>query len=340
MHWLARNASKNFNDFFIQNWNEFYIPLLKKHKVKNIIQLGDMFDDRRKVNTHILDECKQKHFSVMEKEGFQYHVLIGNHDIYWRESLDVNTPSLVLNEYKNISVYSKPTTIEFDGTTIDMIPWICKENEEEVFEFIRKSKSDICAGHFELSGFSMYKGFEAKTGLSQNIFEKFERTWSGHYHTRTTQGNITYVGVPYEMTWQDYNDPKGIHIFDTETRELKFYPTPFTIHEKIEYDDTRDRNFNYDHLKGKYVRVIVAEKNDLVKYDAFTARLNSIGCLDIKYIESNQILHKTELDDEIRVDDTLSIGLNYIDKSDTDLNKDNIKKYFETLFMEAVSLTE
>ena len=207
---------------------------MQQNQIKVIYQLGDLFDRRKFVNFNTLAECKRYFFDYLHQNGIQLITLLGNHDIFWKESLSVNAQSLILGEYDNITVIDKPTRMHEDNASIDLIPWICKENENDVFSFIDSSKSDLCLGHFEIAGFPMYRGMHAEEGLSHEMFGRYERVLSGHYHTRSKQENIEYVGTPYEMTWQDAGDPKGFSVFDTDTRELTFYQNPFTIHEKIE----------------------------------------------------------------------------------------------------------
>ena len=78
---------------------------------------------------------------------------------------------------------------------------------------MKQSQAQLCMGHFEISGFAMYRGMESHEGLDRNIFDKFAMVFSGHYHTRSSDGHIYYLGNPYELTWQDYNDQRGFHLF-------------------------------------------------------------------------------------------------------------------------------
>ena len=44
----------------------------------------------------------------------------------------------------------------------------------------------------------------------------------------------------YEIYWNDWDDPKGFHVFDTDTRELERIVNPHKIFNKIYYDDTEE----------------------------------------------------------------------------------------------------
>ena len=75
--------------------------------------------------------------------------------------------------------------------------------------------------------------------------------------------------------WNDYDDPKGFHIFDTETRQLERVINPLTIFDKIYYDDTTTNYENVDVTKynNKFIKVIVVNKKDLYQFDRFIDKL-------------------------------------------------------------------
>ena len=147
---------------------------------------------------------------------------------------------MLLREYSNIQVIDKPTDIEVDGMQIAMMPWICPENYVESIEHIKTTPAVVCMGHFEIAGFAMYRGMESHDGLSKETFDKFDMVFSGHYHHKSDDGHIYYVGNPYELTWQDYNDPRGFHLFDLGSRELSFVRNPYSMFARVEYND-KDR---------------------------------------------------------------------------------------------------
>ena len=335
----ARNDLKVFHDFFQKFYLDTLIPYMVENDIKILLQLGDLFDRRKYINYYSLAECKRYFFDKLDEHGIILHTLVGNHDIYWRESLEINSSSLVLGEYYNITVHQEPVTIHIQGTDLDIIPWICAENQDEIGEFIKNSKSDICLGHFEIAGFAMYRGMECHEGLNMNIFNKYEQVWSGHYHTRSKKENITYVGTPYEMTWQDYADQKGFHTFDLETRKLEFIENPNTIFVRLEYDDVEKDpiDLNALDLKGKYVKLVVVNKTNFYKFDEFISKLYTKGCYEIKIMEDLAEYRDGTVDEEINLEDTISVLSNYIDSVQTDLDKDRIKTYMRTLYTEAVN---
>lgn len=154
LHLGARNSSYHFSDYFNRFFNEVFYPYCQKRGIKNVIQLGDTFDSRAALSYKAYHRCRETWFGNLEKHDIQMYMLVGNHDICYRHTLEINSPDLLLGEYKNITVINKPTQIDINGTKIDIVPWLCDENEADITTFMsRKDKGDICCGHFELSGF-------------------------------------------------------------------------------------------------------------------------------------------------------------------------------------------
>lgn len=337
-HFGCRNDLILFHKHF-EKFYDMMIEDLVKQEVTDVFQLGDLFDRRKYINFQSLKESKRYFFDRLREHNITLHTLIGNHDIFYRESLQVNSQSLVLGEYKNIEIYDEPYTVMFGGTSIDIIPWICKDNEQEVAEFIRNSKSDLCMGHFEIAGFAMYRGMESHEGLSMDMFEKYEQVFSGHYHTKSQKGNIMYVGTPYEMTWQDYNDPKGYHLFDNNTRSVQFYQNPYTIFVRLDYDDSKEIvSLDSLDLADCFVKLVVTNKTDLYKFDNFVQKLYNKGAYEIKIVEDLSEFNDGEIGEEIDLEDTMDVLSNYIDSIETDADKEKIKSFMKSLYVEAVNI--
>ena len=337
-HFGVRNDSTNFHKYYEKFYSTMFFPYCEENNIRLVFQLGDLFDRRKFINFNSLSECKRYFFDELEARGIQLITLLGNHDIYWKESLKVSSSGLILGEYENILLIDSPFTYTIDGTTIDMIPWICKENEKEVFEFIDGSKSDLCFGHFEIAGFPMYRGMTAEEGLSHDMFAKYERVLSGHYHTRSKAENIEYIGTPYEMTWQDAYDPRGFSVFDTQTRELHFVENPFTIHTKLTYDDRGDQVWPTQvDLKDKYVKVVVVNKTNLYAFDQYITDVYNQDPAEVKIIEDLSEFNEGTVSDQINLEDTMSILDNYIESVQTAEDKEAIKKVMKELYIEALN---
>jgi len=337
LHWGCRNDISLFYEYF----NKFYIELLEYMNVnglKDLFILGDVFDRRKYINFKTLDAARRIFFSRFRDDGIKIHIILGNHDIHYRESLELSSPMLVLNDYDNIIVYNKPTVVDINGNTISMIPWICKENEKEITKFITDTNTDLCFGHFEFANFPMYKGIDSESGMSTGLFQKYELVCSGHYHTRSQKENIVYIGTPYEMNWQDAGDAKGYHTFDFDTRKLEFHANSNILFHKINYNETSPINLDEYDLENCFVKVIVTNKNDLYRFDQFMNQLYNKKCYEIKIIEDILENINGEIDDNINLEDTLDVLSNYITSIGlNDVDTSQLDAFMKKLYIEALN---
>jgi DNA repair exonuclease SbcCD nuclease subunit len=279
-------------------------------------------------------------FDRLADAGINVYMLAGNHDTYYKNTNNVNSPDLLLREYSNITVIDSPTTINLSGTEICMMPWICPDNYQESLDEMKNTKADICMGHFEIAGFSMYRGMESHEGLDKKIFDKFDLVFSGHYHHRSNDGHVFYLGNPYELTWQDFNDPRGFHLFDLQTRGLQFVENPYRMFERVEYNDKEQDPVDLDtlDLSQKYIKLVIVNKTDFYKFDKFINKLYNKGCHEIKIIEDMSEFQDGEVGEEINLEDTLSVLSHYIDSIETDVDKEQVKTFMRTLYTEAVNV--
>ncbi len=345
-HFGCRGDSHHFHNFFERFYADIFFAYLIEHQIKVVIQLGDIFDRRKYSNHNSLAEAKRYFFSKFEEYDIELITLLGNHDLYYKESLSVSSSELFLTQFKNVTVIKEPTRLEkFD---VDIIPWICKENEQECVEFIKKSTSLMCVGHFEISGFKMYQGgISSQDGLSHTLFSNYERVLSGHYHHRSSKGNIEYIGTPYEMTWQDYGDQKGFHVFDSVTRDMSFIENPYSIYIKVDYDDSGKvdiSNSGYldksylSQFAGNFVKIQVKNKTNPYLFDLFLDQLYTQNPLDVSITEE---IVDVEIEDSIdESDDTLTIVNKYIDSVvvNDSLDKAKLKNMMSSLFNEAMAI--
>jgi len=339
-HFGARNDSIAFLDFYEKFYSETFFPCLDTNNIDTVLILGDTFDRRKYINFYSLDRAKKMFFDKLEERGIEVYMIAGNHDTYFKNTNEVNSPELLLAEYTNIRLIHKASDITIHSTPICFVPWICPENYQESLETMNNSKADVCMGHFEIAGFAMYRGMESHEGLSKELFGRFDLVFSGHYHHRSDDGHIHYLGNPYELTWQDYNDPRGFHLFDLQTRGLEFVRNPNTMFERIEYDDTISdpSTQEYQNLANKYVKIIVVNKTDFYKFDKFITKVYNVNPYEVKIIEDFSEFNGGEIDSDINLEDTLDVLSTYIDSVETDLDKERVKTFMKSLYTEAVNL--
>jgi DNA repair exonuclease SbcCD nuclease subunit len=216
-HYGCRKGSKLFHDYFEQFYKNIFFPTLEQYGITTVIHMGDAFDSRKSIDYQSLEWAKRVVFEPLK--NYQVHMIVGNHDSYYNNTNNTNSPQLLLKDYPNIRTYSSPTEIKVGNLDVLLLPWICMENEEKSLKMIKKTKAKVAMGHLELHGFRVNRQIIMEHGLEANIFSNFKRVFSGHYHTRSDNGTVFYTGNPYEIYWTDVNDTRGFTIFDTETLE-------------------------------------------------------------------------------------------------------------------------
>ena len=332
-HYGARKGSKYLHDHFELFYKNVFFPALKEHGVEAVIHMGDAFDSRKSIDYQSLEWAKRVVFEPMKK--YEVHMIIGNHDCYYKNTNSVNSPSLLLQTYPNIKTYSSPQTINVGGLNIMMIPWICSENYEETLNQIQKTKAKVAMGHLELQGFRVNRNLVMEDhGLDADIFSKFKKVFSGHYHTRSDNGRIFYLGNPYEMYWTDVNDTRGFHIFDTETLTHTPINNPYKLFYNIYYEDTPYQLFDTTEYENKIVKVIVRKKSKPKDFEKFIDKLYNANIQELKIIENFEIQESEDfqIDEE---ENTLSILSRYIDESEFEFDKTIIKGIFQDLYQQA-----
>jgi len=337
-HFGARKNSKLFHDYFLKFYNDIFFPTLEREGITTVIDMGDTFDIRKSIDFGALTWAKDNYFDRLESMGITLHSIVGNHTAYYKNTNDVNAVDLLLREYDNITTYSETTSIEVGGCNILLVPWINKENEEKSFRSINMSQASVCMGHLELNGFRATPGHMMEHGMEWSIFKKFEKTFSGHYHCRSNQENIYYLGNPYEMFWNDVNDEnRGFHIFDTETLEHTPVNNPYRLHKIIFYNDQDYQLFDARQLENKIVKVVVRNKSDGKKFEKFIDKLYSANVAELKVVE-NFGLQEAEEFEAFESEDTLSILNRYVQESEVNLDKSRIQKMIQETYQEACEL--
>ena len=335
-HWTARKSSRHLHDYFELFYKNIFFPALEEQGVEIVVHMGDAFDNRKSIDFWGLDWTRRVVLEPLRK--YEVHMIVGNHDIFLRNSTEINAPELLLKDYPNIKTYSSPTNTKVGGIDMTFIPWICSENYDETLKVIKKSKSKIAMGHLELQGFRVNKHLVMEEhGLDPNIFTKFQKVFSGHYHTRSDNGRIFYLGNPYEMYWTDVNDTRGFHIFDTETFEHTPINNPYKLFYNIYYEDTPHQMFDVTEYANKIVKVIVRKKSKQKEFDKFIDKLYKVGIQDLKIVENFDIQENEDfvIDEE---ENTISILNRYIDESECNFDKNVIKGIFQDLYKQSCEI--
>ena len=343
-HFGARNDHSAFHDYFEKFYRDVFFPYLEENGIDTIVQFGDLFDRRKYVNFSTLARTKNYFFEPLAQKNLKMHVFVGNHDTFYKNTNAVNSPELLLDSYPNVQVYSEPTDIKLGETDITLLPWVCSDNYERCIKHINETPAQILFGHLELAGFEMHKGAINDHGQFENaLLSKFDIVCSGHFHHKSSSGNIHYLGTPYEMSWSDYNDHRGFHVFDTDTRSLEFVRNPFVMYNKIHYDDSDAGDSSdvlggdFSNYKDTFVKVVVRQKTNPFWFDLFIQNLERAGVVDLQVVEDHFNLNLEDDSDIVsEAEDTLTFLRKVVDQIETTVPKKSLDNFLTQLYTEAL----
>lgn len=337
-HIGARKNSQLFHDYFEKFYSEIFLPKLDELKIKTVVHMGDCFDNRNSIDLKALSWGKRVIFDPIKERSIDFNIISGNHDVYYKNTNQISSVDLLLREYKDFKVYSEPQETKIGDLNIVMIPWINQENEKETLELLARTKSKVVMGHLELNGFIPHKGHVMDEGRDSAPFNKFDKVFSGHYHTRSDNGKIFYVGNPYEMFFNDVDDIRGFTIFDTETLDHYHIDNPNKMHYVIYYEDNPHKNLNPGLYENKLLKIIVRKKTNLRNFDQYVNKLYDANIAEIKIVENHSI-EDVNMDEFLENEDTMSLLSRHIEESEISLNKDILKNILNDVYKQAVELS-
>ncbi len=337
-HFGARNDSPQFDLFFKKFYDDVFFPYIDTQQIKTIIHMGDVFDRRKYINFSVLKSCKEYFFEKLKERNIDMTVIIGNHDTYYKNTNDVNSLDLLLREYNNIEIIQTATQRKIGSKTFSFIPWICSDNQEQTLHEISKP-ADICIGHFELDGFDMFRGIKNDGGMNREMLQHIPLVLTGHFHHRSAQDNVYYLGSPYGFIWSDFDDVRGFHILDVETSDLQFIENPYQMFHKIYYDDTKQQHLQPSRYKQSCVKLIVVNKNDYIKFDKFVEGLYINDVIELSIHEDFSDFENEAIGDSPdNIEDTMTLLCTFVDSTETSKDKEKLKTLLKTLYVEAQNI--
>lgn len=344
-HWGVRNDHVAFldnNKTFLDNT---FFPYIEKNGIDTVLHLGDLVDRRKYININTARRLREDFLQPLTDRSLDVYMVAGNHDTYFKNTNEVNALREIASSYPYIKIYDKvPELVTFDNLPILLIPWICDENRKESISRIQSSNAPIAAGHLEIQGFEMYRGSIVSHGDDRSLFDRFDMVLSGHYHHRSSDGTIFYLGSHGEFTWSDYDDPRGFHVLDTETRELTFIQNPYTMFKKVWYNDLDEDFLNadidYSQFKNSIVKVIVTNKDNPLWFDKFIENIEGETPVDMQIVEDHlNLALEDDADIVNEAESTLDIFKKYIEGVDSkSVNREKLEKKIVELYNEALSV--
>jgi DNA repair exonuclease SbcCD nuclease subunit len=339
-HAGIRNSSEIFINYQRRFYEEVFFPYLRENNISTILHLGDYYENRTSINFKALKANREHFLDKLREYKIHMDIIPGNHDVAYKSTNELCSLKELLGHYMNeVNIIMKPRVMDYDGLRIALVPWINRENEADSISFIKNCKADILGAHLEITGFDMYKGMPCQDGMDPKIFSRFEMVLSGHFHTKSTRGNIHYLGAQMEFFWNDMDDRKYFHVLDTETRELTPVQNPIRMFERIYYNDENQMRFDYEKFDNKFVHVVVQHKANHKYFNEIIDKIQQRDIHQLKISENlSEFVGESVADSDISVQDTQTLLGSYVDAVDTELDKTKIKTRLMNLLNESQSM--
>lgn len=223
---------------------EWVLKEAVSNNCKDILFLGDLFHERSKID--IMNYLKT--FEVFMDFNFKHPeinvwLLVGNHDMYHKESWDINSIK-PFTAIPNINIIEKPQTVEIQGVKVDFLPHT--ENPFKELDALKsgRSKDDLqlLLGHLAVHGATLNTLYgttadvivehdDVMQQIDPVVFEEWDQTFLGHYHAPqvlTANGSVEYVGSPLELSFGEAYQDKHIIIFDMKSYKKTYIDNTFS----------------------------------------------------------------------------------------------------------------
>lgn len=308
---------------------------LKNRNILDIVIPGDLFHDRNEISVYTVSVA-HKFFEKLKK--YNIIVTVGNHDCYYKDRADINSVSIFAG-WPNITVVDTLQYTHQFNKKISFVPWATDVNTLE--------KSDVVFGHFELNSF-YHNNFKICThGVpTSNILDKGKFIITGHFHKtehrKYDEGDILYVGSPYQQSFADVGCVNGCYIFDIENLCInEFIENNISPkHFKIKLSECTAGIYNLTKLKqiipNNIISFIVDKQVTPEQANLFANKLRTLSPFflrtDFNYESSHNITDNTSNITSVDIEEAIE---EFVNTLDIDL-KVEVIDYLSDLYKQAI----
>ena len=335
-HFGVRNESAVWLKAHAVMLDKFFKDLDNKG-IRKIWMLGDLVDSRKSVSSRLLSWIHQNWTKPIIEREISVEMILGNHDTFYRSTNHPNIPAEIFGSYPEIHVHTDgPVEIRGPkGKSVLMVPWIIPSEEEQTVKMLKSTTYDVVCGHFDIIGGLMQGTQISEHGLNQEVFKNHGLVLSGHYHKRSTMGNIHYLGNPVATNWSEASDQHGWSTYDGDT--LEFHPFDYPLYKKI-HINSKEPISEYVDDGSSFVKIFVRERNEFYLQQLVSQIRSLDHVLQLQIIDDTETeVENVEFTDEDLRDDLLSLMHKTVDSSSIE-NGDAVKRLLSELHSKSQSM--
>ena len=218
IHFGLKNNSRQHNND-CENFTKWFIEEAKEFGAETCIFLGDWHHHRSSINISTLN-YSISNLKRLSDNFEQVYFIVGNHDLFYRDKREISSV-VFANEIPKIKVVNE-ILVKDD---VAIVPWLIGNEWKK----IQKIKAKYMFGHFELPNFKMNAMVEMPDHgeLNASHFGNVDLVFSGHFHKRQTQGNVTYIGNPFAHNYADaWDNDRGCMMLEWGSMKPKYMIWP------------------------------------------------------------------------------------------------------------------
>lgn len=206
IHFGLKNNSHVHNQDCL-DFVEWMISIAKIEGCDTCLFLGDWHHYRATLNIATLSYSLR----AMEKISAafsQTYFIPGNHDLYYRKKRDIQSVEWARN-IPNITIVND----FFNEGDVSIVPWLIDDDYKQ----LKNISCEYMFGHFELPNFFMNSMIRmpSVSELKADKLSHIGHVFSGHFHKRQTQRNITYIGNAFPHDYADvWDEDRGIMMLE------------------------------------------------------------------------------------------------------------------------------
>ena len=245
--------------------------------IGTILFLGDWNHTRVSTENNALN-VSYRLMQALAKVAKVYAIL-GNHDIYMKNSLDINS-LVIFKDLANVVLVDKVMEASINGNKSLLIPWL---GDLTAYD---KESQDMLFGHFDISSKFLIKSYVADNAAKSvseelgkelsadkdlglvgdligdfvDVAKKTGKIFSGHIHGHKeflSKGRwFSFVGSPYQQNLGELGCKCGFYVID-EANNAKFVELEgIPKHVEVRVSQMLKDDFDFSCIKGNIVHKI------------------------------------------------------------------------------------